>query len=371
MKQIKIAHIITDLDIGGAEMMLLKMLRNFESDKYEHFVISLKPTGSIGKMLKNDNLRTYTLNLNKYNFAASFLKLISILKKEKPEIVQNYLFHADILGRVAAKLMRIPVVISSLRSVEIGGRLRERLLGITDFCVNMATAVSQEVANVHISKGTTKRKIRVIHNGVELGNSHPGNRSSVKRAIGLKDSTFLLLTIGRLEGVKGHSFLFRALELLKKKDYEFKLLVVGRGRQRENLKEEIINRRLEDKVILTGEREDIQGLLTASDAFILPSLWEGLPNVLLEAMAAGLPVIATRVGGIPEVVTHNETGLLVEVKDSTALAEAIGRIVKEDGLRERLAQNAKDCVRKNFDIKKTVAETESLYGELLTEYGKK
>ncbi len=367
----KIAHIITDLDIGGAEVMLLKTLRNFKSDEYEHFVVSLKPMGSVGRTMRDEGFRVYALGLNKYNFVPSFARLLYIFKKEKPCIIHSYLFHADIFGRIAAKLINIPILISSLRSVELGGRLRGTLLKMTDFCVEAVTTVSEEVARVHIAKGTAKKeKVRVIHNGVELKGYRRDGSFSLKRKMGIEDGAFALLTVGRLEEVKGHIFLIKALELLRKRGYIFKALIVGRKDYKDKLQKEIVDRSLEDKVILTGERKDVHELLAIADAFVLPSLWEGLPNVLLEAMAAGLPVVATRVGGIPELITDNETGLLVEAKDNDALAEAIERMIKEPGLRERLGHNAGDYVRKNFDIKRTVSETEELYRELLREHEK-
>lgn len=367
MKKVKIAHIITDLNIGGAEMMLLKTLRN-SSDKYEHFVISLLPIGKVGAMIKNEGFRVYTLNLKMLNCPISFIRLLHILKKEKPNMVHSYLFHADILGRIAAKMMRIPIIISSLRNENIGGRLQERLLGMTDFCVDKVTAVSRNVADTHIFKGTTKKdKIRVIYNGFELNDERPRNISTLRRDMNIDDDTVLLLMIASLKKKKGHTFLFSALQMLKEKGYKFKLLVVGSGKERKRLEKEITDKRLEKQVILAGERADIFELMSISNIFILPSLWEGLPNALLETMASGLAVIATRVGGIPEVVKDEETGLLVGVRDSYALRDAIERMVKDPRLRMRLAENAKIHVREKFDIKKTVMDVEKLYGELLEE----
>lgn len=364
MNRIKIAHIITDLDIGGAEIMLFRTLCN-ASDKYEHFVISLLSIGSVGNMIKKKGYKIYTLNLKRWNFPISFMKLILILKNERPHIVHNYLFHADILGRIAATIMRVPIVISSLRNENIGGRLRERILGMTDFCVDKVTAVSQNVAKTHISKGTTRKdKISVIYNGLELSDDRPTDISSLRQNMHIGNDSFILLTIASLEIKKGHIFLLNTVEILKGKGYNIMLIIVGEGRERNRLEEEIINKRLNNEVILTGEKNNISELLSMSNLFILPSIWEGLPNALLEAMAAGLPVIATRVGGVPEVITDNETGLLVESKDSGALAEAIERMIKDGPLRERLAQRAKACVKKNFDIKNTVIATEKLYEEL-------
>lgn len=366
MRRIKVAHIITDLDTGGAELMLLKTLRNFKSDRYSHFVISLLPRDSLREGIEKEGFNVYQLNINRGNIALSFVRLISVLRRERPQIVHNYLFHADILGRIAAKVAGVPIVISSLRNENIGGRLYEVLLRMTDFCVDGVTAVSENVADVHILKGTTKKtKISVIYNGLELGCSCPKDSSYIRRDVNIGDDTSLLLTVGNLEAKKGHIFLFEACKVLKEKGYKLRLLVVGSGREKKRLESKIDDLRLENEVVLTGRRSDVPELLAASDIFILPSLWEGLPNALLEAMEAGLPVVATRVGGVPELVTDDETGLLVDAEDGKALAEAVERIIRDSDLGRRLSQNAKEYVKRKFDIKNTVMRTEKLYEELL------
>ena len=295
------------------------------------------------------------------------------MKKEKPQIVFNYLFHAEIFGRIAAKWTQVPIVFSFLRN-ESGYYDRKRnvflrkLLRVTDRYVDAFAAVCQKVADVH--RDIITKEIRVIRNGLELKNGYPKDVAYVRQDLNIKNGSFLLITIASLKPKKGHTFLFDALKALKKKGYEFKLLVVGSGREEKRLKKEIMDKGLENEVILTGERDDIPELLAASDAFVCPSLYEGLPSALLEAMEAGLPVIAIRVGGIPEAITDNETGLLIEPKDSRALTEAIVRIMKDTELRKRLGSNARDYVRKNFDIKRTVTEIRLLCEEYLIKSGK-
>jgi glycosyltransferase involved in cell wall biosynthesis len=370
MKKLKVAHIITGLNTGGTEMMLLKVLRN-ASDRYEHIVVSLLPIGRVGNMIRNEGFKVYALNLKMLKLPTSFIKLLSILKEERPHIVHSYLFHADLLGRIAAKVMRVPVVISSLRNENIGGRLRERLLGMTDFCVDKVTAVSQNVANAHVAKGITKEdKICIIYNGIELDCENLADIPTARRNLNIVGGgKWILLTIASLEIKKGHIFLFGALKTLKEKGYKIKLIAAGRGKEEERLREEIVAQDLNGEVILAGEKDNIAELLSVSDVFVLPSLWEGLPNALLEAMVSGVPVVATRVGGVPEVVINDETGLLVEAKDSDALAVAIERLINNHELRQRLSQKAKEYVRKNFNIKAIVGQTEKLYDELLRNNG--
>ncbi|MBL7071872.1 MAG: glycosyltransferase [Candidatus Omnitrophica bacterium] len=366
--KVKIAHIITDLDIGGAEMMLLRMLRNFKDSKYEHIVISLHPEkNSLKDEIEQEALKVYPLDMSIINFPVSFMRLVGILKREKPLIVHNYLFHADILGRIAAKLARVPKVISSIRNENIGGRARELLLGMTDFSVDRVTAVSRSVADSHLKKGTTKkRKIDVIYNGMELENYTGEGRSAARKSLDITENAFVIATVANLEPKKGHIFLLKALGELKRKGCGFKLLLAGSGKEEKRLKNEAMNMGLKDAVLFLGRSENISGLLAASDLFVLPSLWEGLPNALLEAMAAGLPVVATRVGGVPEAVVDGETGLLVEPGDVSKLAEALRKMMDDDELRKGMAGRAKAHAAKNFDIKNTVLKLDKLYNELLT-----
>jgi len=367
----KVAHIITDLDIGGAEMMLLRTLRNFKDNRYEHMVISLHPDkNSLREEIEKEGIKVYSLGLGMMNLPATFAKLLSILKTEKPQIVHNYLFHADILGRIASRLARVPIVISSIRNENIGGRIRELLLNITDFSVDRVTAVSRNVADAHLKRGTTRKQVDVIRNGIELGYHSREDADGIRRDRGVGRDTFLILTVANLEPKKGYTFLFDALSSIKKNGHDFKMLVVGFGKEEKKLRDKIMSLGLSDEVELLGKRRDITGLLAASDLFVLPSLWEGLPNALLEAMAAELPVVATHVGGIPEVVIDGETGLLVAPRDSDGLARAIERVIGDGALRARLAKNARVYAERNFDIKDTVSHLDKLYSGLLKGHGK-
>ena len=371
MKTVKVAHIITDLDLGGAETMLLKILRNFKDYGYEHLVICLKIESAIlRQQIEREGYRVYVLNFKVHNAVVQFFRLIAVLKKERPYIAHTYLFHADFLGRIAAKISKVPVVISSLRNENIGGAVRESLLRITDFLVDKVTAVSQRVADAHLSKNLTKKdKLEVIYNGVEVEEMVDIDPLVTKRELGIEDG-FLLLTVANLEKKKGYNYLFEALKILKDKDYRFTLLSIGGGRERQTLESMIDSSRLKDRVKLLGKREDIASFFATADIFVLPSVWEGMPNALLEAMSHGLPVIATRVGGVSEIVTDNETGLLVDARDSMSLALSIERLFNDGALRQRLAHRAKGFDKDRFNIKGTVTSFDRLYKGVLEIHGR-
>lgn len=366
-KKARIMHVITDLDIGGAELMLLKVLRNSDLNLYDHLVVSLKTRGKVAKGIEDAGFRVIGLGMKWYNFPLCLWRLYRILRKEKPDIVHNYLFHAELSGRICGRMAGVPVIISSLRSVDVGSDFRRLLLRLTDNLVDAVTAVSEKVAHEHINNRTTKReKMKVIYNGLEPDREEgKGNKDELKRRMGIPPSDCLALSIGSLRPAKGYSFAFDAVKMLKERGRDVRLLILGGGSYKKNLEAEARDKGIRDKVMFGGEREDTSVFLNMADVFVMASLWEGLPNSLLEAMQAGLPVVATKVGGIPEVVTDNENGLLVDPKDGKGLADAIERIIKDDVLRSRVAQNAKSYVKEKFDIRKTAAETERLYGELL------
>ena len=158
MKKIKIAHVITDLDIGGAELMLFKFLHNSDKKLYDHFVISLKEKGKVAKGIEALGIRVISLNMRWYNFPLCFFRLYRVLKKERPDIVHNYLFHAEMAGRICGRIAGVSIIVSSLRSVSVGNDLRQLLLRSTDNLVNAVTAVSKKVADEHIGRGGAKKK---------------------------------------------------------------------------------------------------------------------------------------------------------------------------------------------------------------------
>ncbi|MBU4377317.1 MAG: glycosyltransferase, partial [Candidatus Omnitrophica bacterium] len=244
MKRIKIAHLITDLDIGGAELMLLKVLRNSDRKLYDHFVISLKSKGKVAKGIEDIGVWVINLDVKWYNFPLGLIKLCAILKKEKPAILHNYLFHADLAGRICGRISGVPAIVSSLRSVDVGSGFREILLRTTDGLVDAVTAVSKKVAQEHINKRTTKEaKVRIIYNGLELDNSNKsGRKDELRGKEGIAPGEFLILSVGNLRPVKGYSFIFDAVKVLQEKVKDVKLVIVGGGDYKKALEAEITHK---------------------------------------------------------------------------------------------------------------------------------
>jgi glycosyltransferase involved in cell wall biosynthesis len=233
--------------------------------------------------------------------------------------------------------------------------------------------VSEAVRRVKIEKSNVSpEKVITIHNGIDtsLFTSHSNtSKQQFRKSLGIPDNVLLLGSVGRLHPSKGFSDLISALVKIKSKLKSVKVIIVGDGKLSNNLKLQVKYDKLSDAIEFIGLRNDVPDILSALDIFVLPSLWEAFGIAILEAMAAGKPVVATSVGGIPEVVIDGETGILVPASDPDALANAIIRLIEDEELRVKMGNAGRKRVLKHFTIQKMVNKTEQLYQELMIEKG--
>jgi len=371
MKRIKVIHLITGLNTGGAEMMLYKTVSKVDKNRYSQIVISMIKPGHIGELIKKENIPVISLNFSKgISIISGFLKLVKILLKEKPEIIHSYMFHADILGRVAGKLCGIKIIISSLRNENIGGRKREILLKYTNKIADIVTAVCYAAAEKQIERGSiTRDKLKVIYNGVDLELFQKSSEQEImalKEELSLKTVENIILTVGRLEPQKNHELLINSFGKLLNKHPNSVLLIAGEGKLRIPLEKQVKDLGLTQNIRLLGVRKDIPKLLSMADAFVLASKYEGMPNVVIEAMASAIPVIATSVGGTPEIIINQSHGLLIKPDDVNSLTVGLDKILNlSKEKRKEIGENGRVRIEKFFTIDKTVNETENLYEHLL------
>lgn len=292
------------------------------------------------------------------------LRLVSLLKGERPHILHTYLFHPNVLGRLLGRLLKVPIIVSSIVSVDAWKKphhlLAERWTSrFADRILVNANAIRDVLTR---RDRLDPAKIDVLYNGVEIEKfTIPPEASSVGAApdpdAPARRPRPTLGAIGRLHRAKGLVYLLRALRRLKDALPEAPLLVLaGDGPERSGLADEAALLGLQDDVRFLGVHRDVPGLLRSLDVLVLPSLWEGIPATVLEAMAAGVPTVATNVGGLPEVVEDGETGLLVPPADPVALAGAILRLLQADGLGRRIASKARALVFSRFSFQVNVVE---------------
>jgi glycosyltransferase involved in cell wall biosynthesis len=291
-----------------------------------------------------------------------FLSLVRFFRATEPDIAHCYLNTAGVLGGAAARLAGVPSVVTTRRSVHafsgVKGAAFRAVTAVMDKLSDRVVAVSEAARLQAIGEGTPADKIVTIANAVDV--SH-----QARRKLTLQGAP-VIISVGTLRGIKGQLFLIDAMQHVLGSLPSARLFMVGDGPDRARLEDRAGRAGLADAVTFLGNRLDVPDLLQAADIFVLPSLVEGMPNAVLEAMAAGIPVVATRVGGVPEIVHHSETGLLVDPQSSPSLANGILRMATDLRLRESCAQRARCLVLQDFAPGRELASTENLYRDLLS-----
>jgi glycosyltransferase involved in cell wall biosynthesis len=338
--------------------------------RFEPMVCCIHRAGPIGEEIRATGVPFAVLGLTPgVRRPLDVFGIAAHLRRWKPVIVHTFLLTASLYGRSAAMLARVPIVIGT--EVNIYERKRahhalvERLLmrGTDRVVVSAQSVKDFYVDQVHADPA----KIDVIYNAVDWSQLETStDRVSMRAQLGVPADAPVAGIIARLTAQKAHVHLFDALANTPGLE-RLHLVVVGDGELRAALEQRAAVLGLTDRVRFVGARRDLGNILGAVDIFAMPSLWEGLPLSLVLAMGAGLPVVATRVAGIPEVVTDDVNGLLVPPGDAGALGEALRRLVQSEALRARLGEAAKAFVRPRFGADDYLASVTSLYDTLLRE----
>ena len=373
-RKIKIIHILVNLTVGGAEMALLKLLSRLDRTKYDCKVISLKGIEEMGKRLIALGIPVESLNLRLSNFFISFYRLIKIIKREKPNIVQTWMYHADLLGGLASRLVGIKNIIWGIRNQysKDSKNLRFRTRLIAKVCSYLSfwlpkyiVACSDSSKFSHVALGYDQKKIKVIYNGVDLKRF-----TVIQERINFKgrkktQAVIHIGTLGRYNSVKDYPNLLQAAKIVIEKNKNVVFQLAGRELDSDNNELiKLINRLgLIHYVELLGQLDNPADYLQTLDIFVLSSLSEGFPNVLIEAMACGVPCISTNIGDCKHIIQN--TGIVVEAQNSNKLAEAILNMIDyKQHKRALLGKAARNRVEKKFDIQTNVAEFEILYHSL-------
>lgn len=372
MKPLRVTYLITDSGVGGAEKMAAALIRGLDRTRFEPSLLAIKPLGETGRRLREEGVPAESLGLSARISPAYFLglpgafrRLCQELERQGTDILHCFLFQANFLGRIAGRLTKVPANLSSLRVMEAEHRSQFFLDRITSSWVTRYTAVGEAVKQFAVAEiGLDPARIAVIPNGIDPAEFDRADRGQVRREFGIPPESPLLGTIGRLHPQKGVDILLRALPELKGPFPGLKTLVVGQGPAQAALQALAAELDLAQDVIFTGLRGDAPAILAALDLFVLASRWEGMPNVVLEAFAAGKAVVATRVGAVAELVQDGETGILAPAEDPSALARAIGTLLADAPARARLAAAGRAWVAKEFSLETMVRRTQELYEDV-------
>lgn len=374
-RKYKMIFFTTSYKMAGAEKMILHLVTNLDKDIYDPMVVVIKAeSGGLKESLDSAGIRHISLGLkNKFQIFKVF-KLLSIIRKERPDILQSFLFFDNLVASIVGRICRVPVIIGGIRNVETDRSwLRNLLEKTTSRFRDLTVSNSEKGKKYYIKEGYFKsNEVTVIPNGIDIKKLHKLQKDFINKEssrvfdieVPLDVQSFCYL--GRLTKQKGISVLIEALCILRKEGICPHLFILGDGELRTHIEELIETKGLGDQVHLIGFKEKAVQYLPIFDGLILPSLWEGMPNVILEAMASRVPVISTDVGGVREILGEESIKLISKVNDPKDLVEKIKTFTTlSDNDLDLLKDNAYSRVEKMFTIEAMVTKFDSLYKRLL------
>jgi glycosyltransferase involved in cell wall biosynthesis len=373
-KAISICHVAVGDLWAGAEVQLKVLLSKLVQKPEFNLSVILFNRGRLGKEIEGLGIPVTVFPETEWGNAKIFLELVREIKKSDAQLVHTHKYKDTILAAPAAKLCGIPHVVRTVHG------LREPFEGLPAFkmslyeaiertvhryCVDSIIGVSSQIESKYKTGGEVSR-VSCIRNGIDLeGKSVQTDRWRTRKDLGVDSETCLIGTVGRLTPVKGIPYLLQAARILLRQGVNVKVLVVGDGSIRQDLMTQARDLGVSENVVFLGHREDTDELLQALDIFVLPSLSEGIPMALLEAMAASRAVVASRVGGIPEIVEDGLEGFLVEPMDVNGLAERCRQLIESPEVARKMGEQGRKRVERDFSATAMADRVASVYKELL------
>jgi glycosyltransferase involved in cell wall biosynthesis len=372
MAPIPIALCITDLEVGGAERCLMELAVRLDPNRFKPVVYSLAsvPTerdASVLPRLEEAGIEVHCLGAQSiWQLPWVIGRLKRLLLAQHPQLVQTFLFHANITGRIAARLAGISRVVAGIRVAERQSWWHLWMDRLTHKMVDRYVCVSQSVADFAAAQaGLPQDKLVVIPNGVDL-TRYPATRPVDLKAHGIQAGKKIVTFIGRLERQKGVLWLVETAAHWLKRSADCELLLIGRGPLQRQVEETIASLGISERVHLLGLRTDIPELLAASHLLVLTSQWEGMPNAVLEAMASQLPVVATDVEGVRELLGAGSEQQTVPYGDTQAFVNKVVAILKNPAIADRIGLENRQRVEKHFSLTCMVEAYQDLWESLLS-----
>ena len=373
-KAISICHIAVGDLWAGAEVQLKVLLSKLVQKLEFNLSVILFNGGRLRKEIESLGIPVTVFPETEWGSGKIFLELVREFKRSKVRIIHTHKYKDTILAAPAAKLCGIPHVVRTVHG------LREPFEGLHAFkmscyeaiertmhryCVDSIIGVSSQIESKYKTEGEVSR-VSCIRNGIDLeGRSVQTDRWRTRKDFGVDSGTCLIGTVGRLTPVKGIPYLLQAARILLRQGANVKVLVVGDGSIRQDLMTQTRDLGVSENVVFLGHREDTDELLQALDIFVLPSLSEGIPMALLEAMAASRAVVASRVGGIPEIIEDGFEGFLVEPMDVDSLAERCRLLIESPDVARKMGEQGRKRVERDFSATAMADRVASVYKELL------
>jgi L-malate glycosyltransferase len=373
----KVFYLVDSLNIGGTETQAVELARRIPMAGYEVTLGCLRAQGPLWERLRGTEVAVREFHprggIDRPAGIYQLLRLSWFLRREKFDIVHTHDLWSNLLGVPAARLAGVRAIVSSRRDLAhfdwYQGKRRAWLRRIQ----NLSGAVIANAGSIRdaliAEDGFAPEKLRVIHNGVDI-DKFQASRDGRERLFPGSGPGKLIVLVGNMHtDVKGHPWLIASAPAVVRDFPSTRFVLVGDGEQRVTFEQQVAKLGLQLNFIFLGRRENVAEILACCDIGVLPSRAEGLPNAVLEYMAARLPTIVSRVGGNAELVSDGVTGLVVPPGDSPALAAALLKILHDPGLARQLAENGHEFAVREFSFDRLVREVDALYTELLQRSG--
>lgn len=361
----RIALIIPTMDLGGAEKQLCLLADGLPRDEFETHVLLLTREGPRARWLRERNVPVHLIGKRYKLDPTALFRLRRLLQQLRPQLVHTWLFAANSFGRVAARMASVPHIVASERCVDLwkssGHFLIDRKLsGFTE----AITTNSAGVRDFYVAHGIPEQLFRIIPNAIESASPPALSRSEVFQRLQIPTDRRLILSVGRLWPQKRYRDLIWAAELLATVNPDVTLVIIGDGPQRGELMRHRDALTTPDRVRFAGQRDDASELLPHADLFWIGSEYEGQSNAVLEAMRAGVPVVASDIPGNRDLVIHSETGLLVPLGDAADFARQSRHLLEHREEAERMGEAGRDRIASRFTAESMVDGHTRLYREL-------
>jgi len=352
--------------LGGTEIATWNIAKYLAGRGHEVHVITTWDTGLQRESLE-DGFHVHRLRYLKARFLGPLLfslKALLALRKIKPDIVHAQSMLPGLCALIAKKVLSKPYLLSELAMVYFPSLLQNQILRLALRNADAVIALTEDMKN-EIRK-ICRRDIYVLPNGIDLERFEGLLKDEMRAKLQVKTDERLVIFVGRFRPEKGVEYLIKAMEIISQKDRSIRLVLVGEGPEEKNLKSLTEQLKLKGCVEFVGQipNERVPEYMVASDVFVLPSLSEGFPIVILEAMASGLPIVATKVTGLPEIVKDGENGLLVEPRNPQQIAEKVLLLFEDNELREKISRNNKKEAKK-YSWETIVQSLEDIYRSYL------
>lgn len=373
---INVLQVVTGFAWGGGERHVLLLLEAFRNSPLRLQLVVFHD----GRLAKEARALGFPVHLIEKRFRGDFsttFRLMGLIKRERADIVHTHLVGANLYGRIAGRLSRHARVISTLHYVSPSAMapdessLSQSIIFHADLWTSRLCdrliATSDHLRGALVVRGMRSEKVVTIRNGVDLEalQPQPADPAAVRRELGLAPDTPLVGVVGSFLPVKRFDLFLKAAQRVAADHPDAVFLVVGDGGLRAELEAQASALGIENRVLFPGFRDDVPRVLSALDVFVLSSDSEGTPYVVVEAMAMGKPVVATKAGGVPEQVRTGTEGFLVDCGDDAGLASGISRLLSDDALRAEMGRRARARAEREFSQAKAVEQLQAVYREVL------